>query len=282
MLTHEDQPTGVIYGVLEQIRHLCFNQRVRSSRLMVFADSRESARRELYPQYKEKRAVNPEQEARHEVCRQVRKLAVEILPQLGIRVEQQPGLESDDLMAYAAKAITETGQRGIMITADNDLYQCITPCVAWFDPSRDRFMTDVDFLAEYGVRPADWGAVKVLAGCPGDNVQGIPGIGEVTALKFVRRHEITNSRRHAIEMHLSNAKWMAMAELLVRLPHPLTKPFLLRPPKWNREAWGRLCAQYGFESYADTQARGIQWRQIMEDRVCAEDRQSRCRRRGDR
>jgi len=139
-LEFDDIPTGVMYGFFEQLLATCKNPPVCSNKILIFTDSKKSYRQRAFPDYKKKRKDNrtpEEQEQIRVMYQQVNKLRDKILPKLGIPVYKQVGLESDDLIAYAAQELTMKKEEAIIITADGDLYQCITPWVKWYDPGRN-------------------------------------------------------------------------------------------------------------------------------------------------
>jgi DNA polymerase-1 len=187
-LAAEDIPTGVLYGFFEQLYALCESPSIKSNKVLIFTDSKKSYRRRTFPEYKQKRKQNktPEELAQIKIMyEQIDKLKNKILPGLGIPVYKQVGLESDDLLAQASKYFTEKKEETIIITSDGDLYQCLTPYVNWYDPGRELFMDAKKLKETKGVNPKQWGLVKAMAGCTSDNVPGLPGVGEKTAVKYI-------------------------------------------------------------------------------------------------
>ena len=55
-----------------------------------------------------------------------------------------------------------------------------------YDQRKKKQVTIDSFLAEYRIHPKEWSRVKSLAGCTTDSVQGVRGVGEITALKYFR------------------------------------------------------------------------------------------------
>lgn len=250
-LSHGDAPTGVLFGVLDQLRRVCLDDRVRSNRVLIFADSKKSYRKQLYPLYKHKRHAEhtPEEWAVLKAMRDQRDLlANTILPEVGFPVYRQTGLESDDLMAWVAQDLTHSlhigsGRQGVMITADGDLFQCISDQVHWYDPGRQAYHTPASLLFTRGVTPQQWARVKVLAGCHTDNVPGVPGVGEKTAVKYLQGNLPPRLRaRQAIDNARSVIK---RNERLVVLPHKRTKPVELRDPQYDADRFFHYCRRYG-------------------------------------
>lgn len=248
----EDFHTGVLFGFWEQLRTICTNERIRSNHVLLFFDSRQSYRKKLFPQYKAKRHSNatPEEIAQlREMYVQLRLLYNEILPAVGFRIYRQTGLESDDLMAQAALQIEEKGEQGIIVTADGDLWQCITDNIHWFDPARRKYYTPETFMEAKGIAAGKWGQVKANSGCSGDGVPGIKGVGEKTAIKFLTYTlPIHYQTFKAIQSNEGELIYKRNVKLVI-LPHEKTKPIDIRPPEYDTDAFFRYCKRYGFLTY---------------------------------
>lgn len=253
-LSHEDIPTGVIFGVFEQLASICKDSRVKSNRLVVFADSKKSLRKQAYPQYKQKRAKDlssDEIEKRKCMDSQVIKLRRYILPSIGIPVYGQAGLESDDLMAYASQQITKMGGRGVLITSDGDLFQSITDNVNWLDPQRDLYYTRKSFIRQKGIDPRLWWKVKCLAGCKSDTIKGISGVGEHRAVDYLLKKLPRHYAAHQTILSPEGREIIKRNQELIKLPHAKTKAFRLRSPVYNSERMLEICDEFGMFSYLE-------------------------------
>lgn len=282
-LSFEDAPTGVIFGVLEEIRSVCSDRRVASNKTALFFDSRQSYRRRDFPDYKRPRREaqrTPEEEAQRQAMHdQVRRLREEILPDIGFPCYRQTGLESDDLIA---SAVSSPLTRAVIVTSDGDLYQCIRWNVAWFDPGRNLMYLPGSFLAAKLVDPVVWADVKCLAGCKTDNVPGIPGIGEKSAIDYLTDILPIEHKRHQAITSAEGRAIAARNKTLICLPHAKTKPVALQEPAYRPERFHHWCHKLGMESLC-AGARGAQWEAFFagnmkfrgEDRV-----QAAARRRG--
>lgn len=251
-LSFADEPTGVVFGFFEQLRVTCYDPRVRTNAVALCFDSRKSYRRNAFPAYKQKRREERTPAEWAEVIamkEQVERLRRDILPRCGFVCLKQSGLESDDVMAMAATQLPGTG---VMVTADNDLYQCINDRVHWYDPVRDLYLDPARLVERKRVGSNEWGLVKCLAGCRGDGVPGIPGIGEKTAIDYIWKILKPGKKLDAI-MSPEGLRIMARNERLVVLPHLKTRPVKLPPdgPQYDRRAFYDVCAEYGFKSYLD-------------------------------
>ena len=191
---------------------------------------------------------------------QVKLLREEILPNIGLSVYRQTGLESDDLMAQAALQASEhypTGgnRAAVIITSDGDLYQCITSSVHWYDPGRDLYLTPHSFFRKKGIASSEWGVVKAIAGCNSDEVKGIPGVGEKSAIQYLLGSLPSNHKRFQSIISSEGKAIIARNKQLVILPHTKTKPIELKEPQYNEEAFLHYCTRYGLLSYLKKEKR---------------------------
>lgn len=263
-LSHADLKTGVIYGFLEQVRHVCNDPRIMSNNVGLFFDSKSSVRKAAYPEYKanrQKAQRSPEEWAERAVMRdQLALLRQEILPAIGFPCFQQAGLESDDLMAQAAEQLEGAGT--VLVTADGDLYQCITTRNHWYDPQRNRYLDHGAFWKEYGIDPCSWAEVKAIAGCGTDNVKGVPGVGEGSAIKYILGIYPRHHKRYAAITSAEGLTIIQRNRGLVRLPHPDTLPLDIQPfnpPKYDERVFFKTAEQYGFKSFLEDGARRMGW-----------------------
>lgn len=260
-MSHEEFPTGVIFGFFEQLRTTVLLPEVQSNRLLLFFDSRHSVRRKEYPEYKRarKQARTPEEVLQTDVMhKQMNVLSTHWLRKIGFACYRQCGLESDDLIHSAVTSSIQ--EPGIIITSDGDLFQSIQPSVSWYDPQRKKHVTYHSFLQDKGIKPSDWALVKELAGCASDNVSGIPGVGEKTALKYLRC-ELSETSKSYIEIE-KRQDVRDRNRTLVKLPHASTRPVRPVVPRYDLEAFVDMCREFGIESYLKGE-RGRQWNKIL-------------------
>ncbi len=252
----KDAPTGVLYGFFEQLRTVCQDPLVQTNKAAIFFDSRKSYRAVAYPLYKQKRKQQrtPEELALfHVMHEQMKLLRSEILPAVGFPVFRQTGLESDDLIALAARKLSDTGRglkQAVIITADGDLYQCVSDSVHWYDPTRSQYVDPAAFFSRWlGIVPSQWAMVKAIAGCKSDNVKGVQGVGEPTAICYVLGMLPVERKRHEAITSADGKAIIARNLKLVQLPHEKTKDFKLKTPQYDADAFFRFCERYGMKSY---------------------------------
>ena len=261
-LVWEDLRTEILYGFWEQLRVICNHEMVNSTRIVACCDSRSSLRRKAFPGYKASRREEQtfeEREERRIIHDQVRLLRDEVLPEVGILVLRQDGLESDDVMAQAVLQLSDQKcpEQAILVTADGDLWQCINENTIWFDPSRGLMYDLPTFIEKKGIDPRLWGNVKCYAGCSSDAVPGIPGVGEKTAVKYLLNELPSRYKTYqAIQSPEGERIYQRNFELVV-LPHKATQKVVLRKPEFNVSAFFKMCERYGFLSYLRPPMKGM-------------------------
>lgn len=192
-LSYGDMETGIMFGFLSQIKKIAkdFN----TNKFIFSWDSKKSIRRSLYPQYKQHRREKQAERTPQEVIEdnmafyQFYLLRTKVLPQLGFRnIFIRTGFESDDIIASLVIDPPEPLQssKNIVVTTDDDLLQLLNRCDI-YNPRTHETTTKDKFKEKYGLNPLDWPLVKQLAGCDSDNVEGVPGVGEIKAMQYVKK-----------------------------------------------------------------------------------------------
>lgn len=138
-------------------------------------------RHELYAEYKANRPPAPEE------LKQQFEPVKNMLSRLGVRVEVSEYAEADDYIASLAKKYSSE-RPVVIIGMDKDLKQCLNENVVMWDPAskEEKIVTMQSFTAETGLQPAQWPDVQALIGDSADNIPGIKGIGEKTAIKLLQ------------------------------------------------------------------------------------------------
>lgn len=145
--------------------------------------------------YKASRYANrspEEKESYDSILRPQRDILYQVITYLGIRQLRVQGLEGDDVIGIASRRLQDQGKIVYIISSDHDLYQLLTPAVLHYDPSKDRVTTIEDFRQNFQLEPDRWPDVKALVGDKGDDIPGIPGIAEKTALTLFHDNKIDN------------------------------------------------------------------------------------------
>lgn len=144
----------------------------------------------------------------------------------GCNVLRKAGYEADDLIAAFVHGlrVSPTGdraparQRILIATSDKDMCQLLDfPNVDVLDVGKRMYVTPKNFIQKEGYPPSYIPALKAIAGDPSDNIPGIEGVGEKTALKFLNGLELTARERGLLEKGWNDAEEYYD---LIRLPFP--------------------------------------------------------------
>ncbi len=142
-------------------------------------------RHTLYPEYKATRPPMPE-----ELASQLAPIE-ELARCLGLPLIEKPGMEADDVMATLARRGTEAGYEVVLVTGDKDMLQVVSDQVTVLSPQsrgEDYLRIGAEGVRErWGVGPEHIRDVLALMGDSSDNIPGIPGVGEKTAVDLMRQ-----------------------------------------------------------------------------------------------
>jgi DNA polymerase-1 len=152
---------------------------------VVFDSEEETHRHREYPEYKAQREEMPD-----DLSVQF-PMIIEILEALGVKILQMPGFEADDVIATMSEKAISQGIDVRIVTGDKDLFQLLSDRVRIIRPGRGTALEDEigpEYLEErFGLRPDQIRDLLALMGDSSDNIPGVKGIGEKTALKLLRR-----------------------------------------------------------------------------------------------
>jgi DNA polymerase-1 len=116
----------------------------------------------------------------------------ELLERLKIRVYEHPGYEADDIIGTMAKKAARQGLQVEIVTGDRDSFQLVEPGITVRYTKKG--ITEIDRVDEafvqrrYELQPAQLIDLKGLMGDASDNIPGVPGFGEKTALKYLAEY----------------------------------------------------------------------------------------------
>lgn len=238
-LQHDEVPTGVAFGFFTDILQL--RERFNTDNFVFCFDSKKNKRKDLLVSYKSKRTSDPE--ARRAVRQQAKALREDYLPQIGFRnILVQSGYEADDLIAALAE---RERRKMLVVSSDGDLFQVLNRRTAYFNISKGTLITKKRFEEKRGIDPAQWADVKAIAGCRSDDVPGIDGVGEKTAVRFLRGDLKKGKKFEAIVK--GNKTWRRNLKL-VSLPLKGCDPPAIVGDAINIGAWGALLKSLGMRS----------------------------------
>ncbi len=189
-LTVGDFQVQAIFGFLRSMHALVQNT-PGEREIICLWDGRAQWRIDLYPEYKANRtSLDAKQAAHREAFKRQIPFIEKALSLLGIKQYRAPLLEADDLAGYFSYTLSQKGHQVTLVSGDRDWLICLNRHVTWFDPIRDRRVT-LDTLHDFTGYPTIDAYVqgKALVGDPSDNIGGIAGMGEKTAVRFLAEHQ---------------------------------------------------------------------------------------------
>lgn len=192
--TSQGFPTNAIFGFVNML------QRVRAdyapSHLAVIFDAPgKNFRHTLYPSYKASRLAMPEA-----MRPQIPKIK-DLVRAYHIPVLELPGYEADDILATLVTRWQHEGAEIVIVSGDKDLMQLVSEHVTMLDTMKSERIGIEQVRAKFGVEPARVIDVQGLMGDPTDDIPGIPGIGEKTAIKLISEwHDLENLLTHVDEL----------------------------------------------------------------------------------
>ncbi|MBW1998485.1 MAG: hypothetical protein JRJ29_11045 [Deltaproteobacteria bacterium] len=187
-------PTNAIFGFCRMLLKLLEEKSPRYV-AVVYDSKAPTFRHDLYKEYKATRPPMPEDLA-------VQLSYIEaIVDALEIKGIVKEGYEADDVMGTLARKCEQKGFRVVIVTGDKDMKQVITPRISLWDTMRDTVTDYASFMEKYGITPKQVVDVMGLAGDSSDNIPGVPGIGEKTALALIREYgTVENLYEHLDEI----------------------------------------------------------------------------------
>ena len=182
------EPTGGVYGFLSIFFKMYEEERPESV-LVAFDLPEPTSRHIKYSEYKANRSAMPD------LLRPQIPMLKDLLVKMGVSVYEQAGLEADDILGSLAVKAGAAGSDVVIISGDRDLLQIASDNIKVRIPKtkanttvvEDYYAKDVEEI--YGVTPKEYIDVKALMGDSSDNIPGVPGIGEKTALKIISEYK---------------------------------------------------------------------------------------------
>jgi DNA polymerase I len=122
-----------------------------------------------------------------------------VVDALNITAVRQAGYEADDLIGTLAQQAEQAGFEVVIVTGDKDMFQLLTPHVRIYDPVKDKWFGEAECRERFGVEPARVVEIMGLMGDATDNIPGVKGIGEKTAMKLIAQFSTIEELLRRIE-----------------------------------------------------------------------------------
>jgi DNA polymerase-1 len=224
--TSSGKPTNAIYGFITMLRKML---------------------REHSPDYLAVAWDGPERTVRHDTYSEYKANRVPMAPDLAsqigdirraldayrIPILELTGYEADDVLGTLSAKAAAQGFDVVIVTADKDMLQLVKPGIRVFHTGREKFLDEAGVQEFFGVPPRQVADVLALMGDSVDNVPGVPGVGQVTAKKWITAYgsleallakagEVPGKVGESLRQHREAA---ILSRSLVEIPTDLPIPF---------------------------------------------------------
>jgi len=112
-----------------------------------------------------------------------------IIEAYNIPVIEKEGYEADDIIGTIAKEVAKQGMDVVIVTGDKDMFQLVDERIRTLDTMKDRSFGPREVVERYGINPEEITDVMALMGDSIDNIPGVPGIGEKTAVALIKQYK---------------------------------------------------------------------------------------------
>tara|TARA_B100000609_G_scaffold199482_1_gene203299 strand:+ start:4400 stop:7117 length:2718 start_codon:yes stop_codon:yes gene_type:complete len=204
LINSKGMHTSALFGFINQILKLINNDKPD---LMVaaFDTSKKTFRHEKYPDYKATREKMPD-----EMIGQLPYLW-KILESMGIPTLEKPGFEADDIIGTLASMASKENLEVYIVSGDKDFMQLVNENIFLYTPSGRKADIKIydrnGVIDKWGVPPEKIIDLLGLMGDASDNVPGVPGVGEKTAVKLIKEYgSLEASLDHADEVKNKRAR----------------------------------------------------------------------------
>jgi DNA polymerase-1 len=186
LVTKDGFPTNVIHGFLMMISKLVKDY--ESEKIIITWDiSKKTFRTDLYSDYKGNRTSAPD-----EFKLQI-KVLQKLLDKFNIPQVSKEGFEADDVLGTLSKKLNEQSKDVMIVTGDRDSFQLITDKTNILYTKRGisdtQIFNEKQFIEKYSIKTNQYIEYLALKGDPSDNIPGLPGVGEKTAVNLLLKYE---------------------------------------------------------------------------------------------
>ena len=197
-------PTNAVYGFVNMLRKI-IQQRQPDYMGVCFDLGEPTFRHKRYDEYKIHRQPMPDSLA------QQLPLIKDVIQAHRIAIYEKGGFEADDIMGTLAKAVAKEGIEVFIVTGDKDALQLVNKHIRVYSTHKDGLVYDENgVLNKYGVKPQQVVDIMALMGDMSDNIPGVTGIGEKTAVELIKRFGTLDN----LYKNINTIKSKAQRELL--------------------------------------------------------------------
>ncbi|HET9914383.1 MAG TPA: DNA polymerase I [Anaerolineales bacterium] len=178
--TSKGEPTAGTYGFARELLRII--EQEKPDYIAVAFDTGKTFRHDIFVAYKATRAKMPD-----DLVPQIKRIR-EVVDAFNIPRLEMEGYEADDVLGSIARNVVREGLGVKIITGDRDLLQLVNERTTVYLAGDDQnYITDEDVIKKLGVRPDQVVDYKALVGDKSDNIPGVMGIGEKTAIALIQK-----------------------------------------------------------------------------------------------
>ncbi|MGD9371967.1 MAG: 5'-3' exonuclease H3TH domain-containing protein, partial [Desulfobacterales bacterium] len=174
-------PTNAVFGFTRMLLKL-MEDRAPQYAGMFFDAKGPTFRHDMYKEYKANRPPMPE-----DMAVQIPYIK-EVTAAFHLPIIEKQGYEADDLIGTMARIAEANGYTVVMVTGDKDFMQLVTEKTVLWDPMKESDLDQQAIREKFGVDPQQMIDVQGLSGDTADNIPGVPGIGQKTAIALIKAH----------------------------------------------------------------------------------------------
>ena len=230
-------PTNAVHGFMMMLLKVIEDERP-DSLAVAFDLHAPTFRHRMYDGYKATRKPMPDElRAQDPVIR-------ELIGLMGIPVLEREGYEADDILGTVSLYCEENGGEALLVTGDRDSFQLSGPRTTILYTKKgiaETVRVTPEYIRDtYGVEPVQLIDVKALMGDASDNIPGVPGVGEKTALKLIQQYGSLNAVLDAADAEQKGKLRERLIEgrALAKMSYDLAKierhaPLEVTPENWK-------------------------------------------------
>lgn len=265
LMTEQGTYTNAVYGFLSILFKT--EEELKPEYIVVAFDKKGPTKRhEMYKEYKANRKGMPEELA----CQMP--IIKEILQAMNIKIIEKEGYEGDDIIGTLSRFGEKNGLEVTILSGDRDNFQLATDKITIEIPRTKAGKTETDYydrkkvIEEYGLEPYQLIQVKGLMGDTSDNIPGVPGVGEKTAIGLIKEYTDIDNLYKKIETGEDTIKGKLREKLVenkelallsrelgrINIDSPIEENLEeMKKDEWNKEKVLELFKKYRFNRYIE-------------------------------
>ena len=176
------EPTKATFVFTQMLLNLVAQRKPDYLCMVIDSGDETVFRKEIFSEYKANRKAAPDDFEPQE------RRILQVVRDIGVPIFAKQGFEADDLIATIARELCDQDYEIFIVSRDKDLRQIVNNCTKMYDVQNDKVIDLSVMEQEHGYTPAEAIEIQTLTGDAIDNVPGIPGVGEKTAVKLVKKY----------------------------------------------------------------------------------------------